>query len=117
MVGDGLNDAGGLKRSDVGISVADDISAFLPACDAILDARALPNLDRMLTFSRASLWVVRAAFGLSFLYNVVGLSLAASGHLSPLVCAVLMPVSSITVVLFAVGATLLTARMCKVVAS
>ena len=100
MVGDGLNDAGALKQSYVGVAVADNVYHFSPACDAILEAKQLPRLDRFLRFLRSSLCIVKLAFLLSFLYNLVGLSFAVSGLLTPLIAAVLMPLSSVTVVGF-----------------
>ena len=100
MVGDGLNDAGALKQSYVGIAVADNVHHFSPACDAILDAKQLEHLHRFLRFARGNMLIVKGAFGLSFLYNIVGLSFAVSGLLTPLIAAVLMPLSSITVVGF-----------------
>jgi len=110
MVGDGLNDAGALRRSDVGVAVAEDIQAFSPACDAILDARALPRLPAFLGLSRAAARVVRACFRVSLTYNVIGVSIAASGHLSPLIAAVLMPLSSVSVILLSVLGTRVAAR-------
>ena len=100
MVGDGLNDAGALRESDVGISVTDDIAAFSPASDAILDGRAFEKLDTFLRLSRASFTIVLVSFAISFLYNAVGLTFAIRGELSPVLAAVLMPLSSITVVFF-----------------
>lgn len=100
MVGDGLNDAGALKQSYVGIAVADNVYHFSPACDAILDANRLSYLDRFLHFARGSMRIVKGAFVLSFLYNLVGLSFAVSGLLTPLIAAILMPLSSVTVVGF-----------------
>jgi Cu+-exporting ATPase len=105
MVGDGLNDAGALQQSDVGVAVVESIGTFSPASDVILDAGQVPALADLLRFARRSVWVVRLSLGLSALYNVVGLSIAAAGLLSPLICAILMPLSSITVVVFASAAT------------
>jgi P-type Cu+ transporter len=101
MVGDGLNDAGALAESHAGISIADDVFSFSPACDAILESARFAQLDRFLMFTRSSFRVIRASFALSFFYNVIGLSFAVSAMLSPLIAAILMPVSSISVVAFA----------------
>lgn len=110
MVGDGLNDAGALDAADVGVVVSEDVTGFSPACDALLDDAALPRLDRMIGFTRQSLRVIVAAFVISFAYNVVGLGFAVAGLLSPLVSAIVMPASSITVVLFTTGMVHLLAR-------
>lgn len=110
MIGDGLNDAGALSQSDVGISVTDDISNFTPACDAIIDSGQLKNISRYLKFSKTSLNVIHINFLISFFYNLVGLSFAVQGMLSPLIAAVLMPLSSITVVSVATIVTNLIAK-------
>lgn len=100
MVGDGLNDAGALRQSHVGISLSEDVNTFSPACDAILDARELNRLDAFLHFAQKAKRIIIASFILSFTYNIVGLSFAAAGMLSPVVSAILMPLSSITIVVF-----------------
>jgi len=105
MVGDGLNDAGALKQSDVGVAVVESISAFSPASDVIMSARRVGELGAVLRFAKSSTRIVRAGFVLSSLYNVIGISIAASGMLAPVVCAILMPLSSVSVVAFACGAT------------
>ena len=99
MVGDGLNDGAALRQSDVGISVAEDTSAFTPSSDAIVDAASLHALPRFLSVSRRSVRIVRASFAVSFVYNLVGLAFAMRGDLTPLLAATLMPLSSVTVVL------------------
>ncbi|MCC7375894.1 MAG: heavy metal translocating P-type ATPase metal-binding domain-containing protein [Verrucomicrobiales bacterium] len=112
MVGDGLNDAGALRQGDVGIAVVEGVGKFSPASDVILDSPRISSLGSVLEFSRRTARLVRAGFAISGAYNVIGVSIAAAGILSPIVCAILMPLSSVTVVLFAVGATRWTARRC-----
>ena len=100
MLGDGLNDAGALKESNVGVSVSDDVYNFSPASDAILEASKLIFLPKFINFANATMLVLKLGFILSFLYNVVGLMFAVSGQLTPLVAAILMPASSVTIVAF-----------------
>ncbi len=100
MVGDGLNDSGALKQSEVGISVTDDTGFFTPSSDAILDGCRLAWLDRFLHLSKKATLITKTGFAISFFYNIIALSFAVSGHLTPLVAAILMPISSISVVGF-----------------
>jgi Cu+-exporting ATPase len=113
MAGDGLNDAGALKQSDVGVAVVETISAFSPASNVILTGAMVPRLGNILRYARQSVRIVQTAFLLSAIYNLAGISIAAAGKLSPIVCAVLMPLSSVSVVALACGATTWLGRTLK----
>lgn len=110
MLGDGLNDAGALKQSDVGIVIAEDTNNFTPACDAILDAKKFNQLPDYLRFAHKSIHTVYGAWILAAIYNIIGLTFAVQGLLSPLVAAVLMPLSSVSIVAVGVGISTLAAR-------
>lgn len=105
MIGDGLNDAGALAESDVGVVVTENTSNFTPACDIIMDASKFEKLPSLFSFSKQSINLVYFAYGIALIYNVVGLTYAVQGVLSPVIAAVLMPLSSISIVLFGVGAS------------
>ncbi|MDR6966417.1 Cu+-exporting ATPase [Flavobacterium arsenatis] len=100
MIGDGLNDAGALAQSNVGISISENVNVFSPACDAILDAGEFQKLHYFLKLSHKAMTTIKMSFVVSILYNVVGLSFAVTGNLLPLVAAIIMPLSTITIVSF-----------------
>lgn len=110
MLGDGLNDAGALKQSNIGIAIADDNNSFTPASDVIMNGDQLKYLPDFLSLSKDAMVIVKFTFGVSFMYNIVGLAFAVTGHLSPLVAAILMPISSISVVIFTSVATFFAGR-------
>ncbi|MGQ8337653.1 heavy metal translocating P-type ATPase [Sunxiuqinia sp. A32] len=113
MIGDGLNDAGALQESSVGMVIADNIYHFTPACDAILQSDQFASLQRFIKFSKTSIKIVWLGFVLSFIYNFVGISFAVQGNLSPIIAAILMPLSSVTIVALATFSVNFMARRIK----
>ncbi|MEO1013288.1 MAG: HAD-IC family P-type ATPase, partial [Bacteroidota bacterium] len=105
MVGDGLNDAGALAQSDVGLAISEDVNVFSPACDAILDASKFSYLHQYLLASKKAIKIIKWSFALSLLYNLAGLYFALTGQLQPVIAAILMPLSSISIVAFTTLAT------------
>jgi Cu+-exporting ATPase len=100
MIGDGLNDAGALRQSETGIAITENSAYFTPASDAILEANALHKLPNFIDFCRHTVKTIKKSFAIALLYNLVGLFFAIKGDLSPIIAAILMPVSSITIILF-----------------
>ncbi|AWA30927.1 heavy metal translocating P-type ATPase [Flavobacterium magnum] len=114
MVGDGLNDAGALMQSHVGVAISENTNVFSPACDAILDALEFGRLEKFLKLSKKAITIIRMSFGLSLAYNVVGLYFAVTGNLLPIVAAIIMPLSTITIISFVTVAGNYAARGLKV---
>ncbi len=101
MLGDGLNDAGALQQSTVGIAVSENTAYFTPASDVIMQADTLRLFPSIILFCKNTMRIIYMSFAISLVYNIIGLSFAVQGTLSPVIAAILMPLSSITVILFA----------------
>ena len=115
MLGDGMNDSGALKQSDLGVAVTDNVNNFSPGSDAILDGRAFRKLPAFLRFSKDTVTIIHFSFMISLTYNLIGLSYAVTGRLSPLVAAVLMPLSTVTIISFTTLATHFMAKRRKLI--
>jgi len=98
MVGDGLNDAGALQKSNVGVAVTDQSHLFTPASDAILSGEQMSGFDALISYAKKAKLIIILIFSLSIIYNMVGMYFATSAQLSPIVAAILMPISSISIV-------------------
>lgn len=107
MVGDGLNDAAALGAASLGIALSEEQANFSPASDAILKASSFAYLPRLLLQARQAKTTAVIAYLISFGYNIFGVSVALTGGLTPLFCAILMPISSLSVIAF----TFMTARV------
>ncbi len=101
MVGDGVNDAAAIARATVGVGVKGGAEACLAAADVFLSRPGLAPLADLTEGAARTLRVIRLGIGISILYNAAGVALAYFGRINPLVAAIMMPVSSLTVVLIA----------------
>jgi Cu2+-exporting ATPase len=101
MVGDGVNDAAAIARATVGIGVKGGAEACMAAADVFMAAPGLTPLVRLMDGSARTLGVIRRCLWVSCFYNLIGAVLAMTGLINPMLAAIIMPVSSISVVLAA----------------
>lgn len=112
-IGDGLNDAGALKQSNIGIAIAENANTFTPASDAILDAHSFKLMPLFIKMCNANKVIIIITFIVSIIYNVIGVYFALKGVLSPLIAAILMPSSSLSILLLTYGSSNLLAKKWK----
>jgi len=114
MIGDGLNDAGALMQANVGIAVSENRANFSPASDAIIDGHALKMLPLFLKYARMGKVNISIGFAVSIIYNIIGIFLAIQGKILPVIAAILMPISSITIVLIAFLTSIWSEKLLKI---
>jgi heavy metal translocating P-type ATPase len=105
MIGDGANDAEALKNSEVGIAVKGSMQLALKSSHLFTTQSGLKVVDHLIELSRASVDLVKRNLKFSLIYNVVSTTLALTGYITPLMAAIIMPLSSVSVVLSTVLAT------------
>jgi len=103
MIGDGLNDSMALNSANIGMAVTENNSNFTPGADIIILGDKVTKLYLVLDLAKKTKLTVYLSFGLSFIYNIIGIYFGLRGELTPLLAAIIMPLSSITVVIFNVS--------------
>ncbi|WP_341661698.1 heavy metal translocating P-type ATPase [Blattabacterium cuenoti] len=110
MFGDGINDCAALNQSEVGISVSENPTSFFPSCDAFMQSNCMNQIFLFLKISKVSTKLVFINLMISLLYNSVGIFFAVTGNLNPFIAAILMPLSSFSVIFFSITSTWIVSR-------
>lgn len=117
MIGDGINDAAGLKHADAGIVLCKDTTQFVPEASGILLNTSFHYIPTFLEIAKKSNRIVFQTFLVSLIYNIIALGLAVGGLMTPLIAAIIMPISSIALMLYAKFASLYLINKYKNIAS
>ena len=99
MLGDGLNDSSAIQAGDLGIAITENLNGFYPGSDAVLLSESFDKMPAFFELARYSKKILKWSLAFSLLYNVTGIAFAVAGLLTPIIAAILMPLSSISVVL------------------
>lgn len=110
MIGDGVNDYAALNQSEVGVSISENPSNFFPSCDAFIQSNYLDKIFLFLKISKIATRLVIVNFIISLFYNCIGIIFAVTGHLKPFIAAILMPLSSLSVITFSILSTWMVSR-------
>lgn len=98
MIGDGLNDSIAFRQSDVSISITESNNNFAPSSDIIIHSSSFQHIAQMIAISKWGKKIIYFVFGFSISYNIIGLIYSIKGILSPVIAAILMPLSTITII-------------------
>lgn len=103
MIGDGINDIGAIKESDIGSIILNKYSNFIPEADIILNYKSLKYIPSIFKLTNLGIKIIKINFIISVIYNIIGLSLSGMGKIKPIISAILMPISSLTVIFLSLG--------------